>query len=250
MEFEVAAEVRKPAVTSADSSGDVKLMPDIEIELGLAFIMEMYFAFVVLAIYGLVMSGCLPLRSFGSWSCDCTSACHSRTEASPSPTAAAPTPRCGIVTRRKIPALASSAISRSMRVGDVLSESICAMVTKGGNLLRKFKTSAIRVEFMPAFSGISLNILFRMYSIYCGTSRKFRSSASEAITPVSSSCSSSSYRNEVSEGKDRLFELAVDGDEVFRFSPNAAAALVLRGVLMRDERAGVAWKDISMIFSF
>jgi len=65
-----------------------------------------------------------------------------------------------------MPACASSAISRSIFVEDVLSASICAMVTKGGSLRRKFKTSAILVEFMPAFSGISLNILLRIYSMY------------------------------------------------------------------------------------
>ena len=44
MEFEISAEVRKPAVTRADSSGDVKMVPDIVVEVGLAFIAEMYFS--------------------------------------------------------------------------------------------------------------------------------------------------------------------------------------------------------------
>jgi hypothetical protein len=176
--------------------------------------------------------------------CDRTSACHSRTEAMPSPTAAAPTPRFGIVTLRKMPAFARSAISRSIRVEDVFNASICAIVTHGGIRLRKLSTSATLVEFMPAFSGMSLNMLLRIYSMYCGTSRKLRSSASEAITPVSSSCSSSSYVIVFSDGNDRFLGLAEDGDEVVRFSPKAATALVLLGFVMRDERAGVAWKDI------
>lgn len=36
----------------------------------------------------------------------------------------------------------------------------------------------------------------------------------------------------------------MDGEDVDRFSPSAAAALVLLGLVMRDERAGVAWNDI------
>jgi hypothetical protein len=190
----------------------------------------------------------LPFKPSDMSACDSTSACHSLTEAMPSPTAAAPTPRFGIATLRKIPAFASSAISRSTRVEDVLSASICAIVTHGGIRLRKFNTSAIRVEFMPAFSGMSENILLRMCSIYWGTSRKLRSSASEAITPVSSSCSSSSYDIVFSDGNDRFLRLAEDGDEVVRFNPNAATALVLLGLVMRDERAGVAWKDILQAF--
>jgi hypothetical protein len=176
--------------------------------------------------------------------CDRTSACHSRTEAMPSPTAAAPTPRFGIVTLRKMPAFARSAISRSTRVEDVFNASICAIVTHGGIRLRKLRTSAIRVEFMPAFSGMSLNMLLRMYSIYCSISPKLRSSASEAISPVSSSCSSSSYEIVFSEGNERFLRLVEDGDVVVRFSPKAATALVRLGLAMRDERAGVVWKDI------
>lgn len=122
---------------------------------------------------------------------------------------------------------------------------MCATVTNGGNLLRKFKTSAILVEFMPAFSGIPLNMLLRMYSIYWGTSRKFKSWARFAITtPVSSSCSSSSKAVVVSAGNDRLLELAAEGEEVVRFRPNAATALFLLGLVMRDECAAVAWKDM------
>lgn len=37
-------------------------------------------------------------------------------------------------------------------------------------------------------------------------------------------------------------------DEVLRFSPRAAAALLLRGLVMRDERAGVAWSDMVLWF--
>lgn len=36
----------------------------------------------------------------------------------------------------------------------------------------------------------------------------------------------------------------MDGEDVDRFSPSAAAALVLLGLVMRDERAGVAWNDM------
>jgi hypothetical protein len=43
---------------------------------------------------------------------------------------------------------------------------MCAIVTKGGNRLRKFSTSAILVEFMPAFSGMSLNMRLCIYSMY------------------------------------------------------------------------------------
>ena len=190
------------------------------------------------------MGLCLPFKSSGSSPCCRTSACHSFTLASPSPTAAAPAPRCGIVTLRRMAACASSAISRSILVEEVLNASICAVVTNGGSLRRKFSTSAILEEFMPAFSGISLNILFRMYSMYCGTSRKLRSSASDAITPVSSSCSSSSYCTDFSDGSDLLRGLACDGEDVDRFSPSAVAALGLLDLVMREERAGVVWKDM------
>jgi hypothetical protein len=36
----------------------------------------------------------------------------------------------------------------------------------------------------------------------------------------------------------------LDGEDVDRFSPRVAAALVLLGLVMRDERAGVAWRDM------
>lgn len=64
------------------------------------------------------------------------------------------------------------------------------------------------------------------------------------MMPVSSSSSSSSYRIDCSDGKDRFRGLGLDGEDVDRFSPSAAAALVLLGLVMRDERAGVAWNDI------
>ena len=170
--------------------------------------------------------------------------CHSWTEATPSPTAAGPTPRYGIVTLRKTPAFASSAISRSILVEELFSASTCAIVTKGGSRRRKFKTSAILVEFIPAFSGKSLNIRLRMYSMYWGTSRKLRSEAREATIPISSSCSSSSKDIEVSDGRDLLRGFAADGEDVVLLNPRAAAALCLCGVLIREERAGVAWSDI------
>jgi hypothetical protein len=47
-----------------------------------------------------------------------------------------------------------------------------------------------------------------------------------------------------SDGNDRFLGLAEDGEEVVRCSPNAAIALVRLGLVMRDERAGVAWKDM------
>jgi hypothetical protein len=50
----------------------------------------------------------------------------------------------------------------------------------------------------------------------------------------------------ISDGNEGFLRLADEGDEVFRFNPNAATALVLLGLVMREERAGVAWKDMSM----
>lgn len=49
-------------------------------------------------------------------------------------------------------------------------------------------------------------------------------------------------------GSDRLFELAAEGDEVVRLRPNAATALFLLGLVMRDECAAVAWKDMFQVF--
>lgn len=43
-----------------------------------------------------------------------------------------------------------------------------------------------------------------------------------------------------SDGKDLFRGLALDGEDVDRFNPRVAAALVLLGLVMRDERAGVA----------
>ena len=100
----------------------------------------------------------------------------------------------------------------------------------------------MRVEFMPAFlSGISLNILFRMYSMYWGTSRKLRSVASDAITPVSSSWSPSSHGSGFVFCDDFLRGLA---DEAERRRPNAAATLGFLGLVMREERADVVWNDM------
>lgn len=105
----------------------------------------------------------------------------------------------------------------------------------------------MRVEFMPAaFSGMSLNILWRMYSIYCGTSRKLRSAVREAITPASSSFSSSSKAGALAVWLDFLRGLLDEGDEVARRRPMAAAALGLRVFLIRDERAAVAWNDMAV----
>lgn len=42
--------------------------------------------------------------------------------------------------------------------------------------------------------------------------------------------------------------LALDGEETDRFSPNADAALRRLGLVMRDERAGVAWSDMRTDF--
>jgi hypothetical protein len=71
-----------------------------------------------------------------------------------------------------------------------------------------------------------------------------RSEARDAITPISSSCSSSSKDIEVSDGRDLLRGLAADSEDVDRFSPRAAAALGLRDFVIREERAGVAWSDM------
>lgn len=192
----------------------------------------------------LIMEAILPFKSSGMPSCDSTRARHSFTLAIPSPTAAAPTPRCGMVTLRKMPTLASSAISRSIIVDDVLRASICAIVTKGGILRLKLSTSAILAPLIPVFSGKSLNILLRMCSMYWGTSRKLRSVARDTITPVSSNSSSSSYEVDGSEGRVFFRGLVPEGDDVDRFSPKAAAALVLLVLVIREERAGVAWKDM------
>jgi hypothetical protein len=189
----------------------------------------------------------LHFTSSGSSLFACTRLCHSRTETIPSPTAAAPIPRFGIKTRRRMPACTSSAISRSTRVDDLLNASMCAIVTNGGSLRLKFSTSAMRVEFIPAFSGMLLNMLLRIYSMYWGTSRRLRSLANEAITPVSSSWSSS-CEVEAEDGKERRFGIAVDGDEFLRFSPNAATALLRLGFVIRDECAGVAWRDMALYF--
>lgn len=48
-----------------------------------------------------------------------------------------------------------------------------------------------------------------------------------------------------SDGNERFWGLLFDGVEVDRLKPNAAAALGLRDFVIRDERAGVAWNDIS-----
>jgi hypothetical protein len=72
-----------------------------------------------------------------------------------------------------------------------------------------------------------------------------RSSASEAMMPASSNCSSSSYWSECSDGSDLFRGLADDGDDVDRVKPSEAAALVLLDFVKRDERAGVAWKDMA-----
>lgn len=51
----------------------------------------------------------------------------------------------------------------------------------------------------------------------------------------------------MSFGSDRLFELAAEGDEVVRLRPSAATALFLLGLVMRDECAAVAWKDMFQV---
>lgn len=82
--------------------------------------------------------------------------------------------------------------------------------------------------------------------MYCGTSRKFKSSASDAMTPVSSSCSSSSSRV-FSDGSDLFRGLASERDDVERFSD--AAALALRELATRDDGAGFVWKDMLVLAS-
>jgi hypothetical protein len=42
--FKAVAEVRKPTPTSTDSSAEVNAVPDIDVEVGFASIVEMYFA--------------------------------------------------------------------------------------------------------------------------------------------------------------------------------------------------------------
>ncbi|OSS54737.1 hypothetical protein B5807_01613 [Epicoccum nigrum] len=216
-------EVRNPVPVSAAISAAVNAEPGTVDDDGLASMSMIYFFF---------SSSLKPL-------CPLTSACHSFTLAIPSPTAAAPTPRNGIMTFLKIPFLASSAISLSTSVELVLSASTCAMVTNGGSCVLKSKTSAILVLFMPAFSGISLNMRFRMYSIYCGTSRKLRSEAKEATIPRSSISSSSPYTVDSSVGSDRLEGLALDGDDAERLRPRAEIPLRLLLVVIRDECASV-----------
>lgn len=48
----------------------------------------------------------------------------------------------------------------------------------------------------------------------------------------------------LSEGSDFLRGLTEDGDDVPLLNPSAACALGLRDLVMREERAGVAWKDM------
>jgi len=43
LELRADADVRKPVATKSESSGDVKAVPDIDAEAGLAFMIEMYF---------------------------------------------------------------------------------------------------------------------------------------------------------------------------------------------------------------
>lgn len=49
---------------------------------------------------------------------------------------------------------------------------------------------------------------------------------------------------ELSDGRDLFRGLACDGKDVDRFNPSAVAALGLLDLVMRDERAGVAWNDM------
>ena len=65
------------------------------------------------------------------------------------------------------------------------------------------------------------------------------------MTPVSSKCSSSWCGAEASDGNDLLRGLAEEKDDVARLRPSAATPLGLRDFVMREERAGVAWKDMS-----
>jgi hypothetical protein len=71
------------------------------------------------------------------------------------------------------------------------------------------------------------------------------------MRPVSSSCSLSLCWKDCSDGNDLFRGLACDGEDVDRLSPKAAAALGLLELVMRDERAGVVWNDITrwQIFS-
>lgn len=193
----------------------------------------------------------LPFRAGGTSGCASTRFCHSCTSTMPSP----PTPRCGIVTRRSTPACASSAISRSVLVGDAERASMWATVTMGGSALRKLRTSGMRLEDMPApLEGISSNILLLMYSMNWGTSRKLRSAAMATARPVSSSFSSSSLFDMVVvvvlvDWEDFLRGLADEGDETERLRPIAAAAPVLLGLVIREERAAVAWNDMLLILN-
>ena len=75
--------------------------------------------------------------------------------------------------------------------------------------------------------------------MYCGTSRKLRSEAKEAIMPISSNCSSSLYAVSSSVSRDLLDVFAFEGKEVTRLRPSAEMALLRRLVVMQDDRAGV-----------
>lgn len=90
-----------------------------------------------------------------------------KTKQSPKPAASLPRP--GTMSRRIRPDCTSSTISRSTCVGALRRVCTCATEARGGSDLRKFKTSAMRVLFMPARCGSSSNILVRIEWIACTT---------------------------------------------------------------------------------
>ena len=102
----------------------------------------------------------LPIADFKRVS----SSCINTTASSPPPA-----PRPGIVTFRSTFSFTSFASSLSTFVGFPIIACRCAMVTRGGNLRRKFKISAIRVlENPPPRSGTGSNCAVRMWAMASG----------------------------------------------------------------------------------
>ena len=84
--------------------------------------------------------------------------------------------------------------------------------------------------------------------MYCGTSRKLRSAAKEAMTPESSRGPSSWSGAGCAEDCDAFRRgLADDGDDTERRRPREEATLCFLDFVTREERAGVIWKDMPLL---
>lgn len=149
-------EVRKPAETRAEMSGGVRsvMLSGRVVLAGWADRRVRYFS----------LSGA---RRELEWTREVRAEVRMR----PSPRGAWPLPRPGTEMRRRTPVEMSLATSRSVAVGDMLMAWRCARETIGARFLRKLRTSAMRVEFMPAErSGTSSNMVPWMYFMRDSTS--------------------------------------------------------------------------------